>query len=282
MSTARDTAPVWSSDAAPPITRILNVNSANRNNPLTTTPNAYTIGFAPLRRVRSMRLVSTEFTNSRYLIDSTNNKLDFSSSAGPGGTYVATLTAGHYASSDLVTELDLRLNAALGAAPSTIFTVSYSATTSKFTIARVDGNTFALLLSSGTNASTSPLRELGLNRSDTATGLTTYTAPNCANLTGDDYTMMCIDGFGTLVDAARSTQQSRDRPMYTPESVHAKLIWNTPARYATTNSFAAATYVCPAPLSRLDTLRVSFYRPDGQVCDWNGVDHSFSLEVVSD
>jgi hypothetical protein len=260
----------------------LNVNSAHRLNPLTTTPNAYSISFAPLRRVRSVRLVSTEFTNSRYVIDATNNKLDFTSSAAPLGTYVATLTAGHYASSDLVTELDLQLNAALGAAPSVIMTVSYSATTSKFTISRIDGNTFQLLLSSGTNALQAPLRELGFNRLDTAAGLTTYTAPNCANLTGDDYTMMCIDGLGTLVDATRSINQSQGRPMYTPESVHAKLIWNTPARYATTNSFASAPYLCPQPMMRLDTLRVSFYRPDGSVYDFNGVDHSFSLEVVSD
>jgi hypothetical protein len=233
------------------------------------TPSSYVVKVGPLHRVRSIELVSTEATNARFLIDATNNLIDIVSSAAPAGTFVVTLTPGHYGSSDLADELDKQMNAALGAAPGAIFTITYTASTAKFTIARVDGNSFNLLFASGANAAFAPLAELGFVASDS--GLTTtVTGPNSANLSGDDYALLCLKDLGGIVDTGSSTD------------CFAKIVWSSPARYAAFNSFATVRHEWNPPLPRIDRLVVSWRRPNGKLYDFNGVDHSFSLLVACD
>ena len=234
-----------------------------------TTQSSYVVKIGPLLRVRSIELVSTEITNSRYLIDTTNNKIDFISSAAPAGTYTATLAPGHYGSADLLSEVDQQINAAIGAAPGAIFTLTYTAATAKFTIQRVDGNSFNLLFGSGTNAAESPATELGFLAVDT--GLTSYIiGQNSANLGGDDYALLCLQGLGGIVDSGSATD------------CFAKIIWSSPARYSTFNSFASVRHEWTPPLPKIDRLIVSWRRPNGRLYDFNGVDHSFSLLVNCD
>lgn len=230
---------------------------------------AYTVKVGPLFRVRSMELVSTEITNSRFLIDTTNNKIDFTSSAGPAGSYTATLEPGHYGNADLIDEIDKQMNAALGAAPSAIFTITYTAATARLTIARVDGNSFNLLFASGANAAFAPTAELGFLPFDTGS-LTAVTGTNSANFGGDDYALLCLQGLGCVVDSGSVTD------------CFAKIIWSSPARYATYNSFASVKHEWDPPLPRIDRLLVSFRRPNGKPYEFNGIDHSFSLLVACD
>ena len=247
------------------VTRTLTIDSRDRVNFSTTTPSDFLVRFQPLFRVRNARLTSLEITNARYLIDSTNKYVDFVSGAGATAE-VATLTEGHYSATDLATELDTQMNAELGAPPGAIFVVTYITQTGRFTINRVDADVFGLTTATGPNKLASPAKEFGFAMVDTATTLTTYTSANQANPQGDDYAMLCIDGFGCVTSSGSHSD------------VFAKVIWNTPARYATFNSFAGGIKEWRQPQDRIDHMHVRLLRPGGQICNLNGVDYSFTVE----
>jgi hypothetical protein len=101
-----------------------------------------------------------------------NDKLDFDEG---GSNRVATLTAGTYTTgAAYATMLQTAINAA---AVSNTYTVTYSATTFKFTIARATGSTaVSLEWSTGANAGTSCGRDIGFIVSADDTGATTYTS----------------------------------------------------------------------------------------------------------
>ena len=235
----------------------------------TSTPSSYVVPFAQLVRVRSIELISSEVTNSRYLIDETNNMFDIVSSAAPAGTFTVTLTPGNYGATDLEIELDTQINAALGVAPGAIIVVVYTPSTSKYSFTRVDGSTFNLLLATGENARYAPLVEVGFAAVDTGL-VASYIAPNVANLSGDDYALLCIQGMGIVLDSGGRSD------------CFAKHVWSVPARYATYNSFVSSRLEWNPPLPRLDRLVVSWFRPNGQPYNFNGVDHSFSVAVTCD
>lgn len=104
-----------------------------------------------------------------------NDKLDFSEA---GTARVATLTAGNYGTAaDYATQVQTAMNAAPGA--TNTYTVTYDATTLKFTIARATGsNALVLKWSTGTNATTSAGKDLGFDTSADSSGSTSYTAAN--------------------------------------------------------------------------------------------------------
>jgi hypothetical protein len=252
-------------------TRVVSINSRNRLSPQLSTPNDYTIRLpVSISNVRAIRLSSTEFTNARYVIDSTNNKLDFESFVVNAGTKLATLTPGHYNVTDLQNELDIQLNAAMGVGPGTVFTVSYNPATGRFNFTRTDGGTFSFRQATGANRAQAPLEQLGLQAVDTAT-VGSYLAPNAANVQGDDYTLMVLRGLGRM----DCTEDISD--------VFAKLIWPVPSRAQANNAYVyVPVEFRDQPLFRLSELRVQFFRPTGQVCDWQGVEHSFTLDIESD
>lgn len=131
--------------------------------------------------IRDIVVVEAEIPFTWYIVNSTNNKIDIKEPSG-GTTAVATISSGTYTSSTLTAELKTRLEAAGAAA--TIYTISFSTTTGKYTIA--GDTTFDLLFSTGANASTSIREVLGFNATD-KTGASSYVSDNVANLTGEQY-----------------------------------------------------------------------------------------------
>jgi hypothetical protein len=247
--------------------QVLSINSRDRKNPTATTPQDYTVVFPAITNVHRIGLLTTEFTNSRYLIDNTNNSIDFVSSGGPAGTFTAVLASGHYNITDLVTEVNDKLDAALGVAPGTIFNVTYDPTTALLTIQRIDGHSFSLLFGSGTNSRKSPVEVLGFASVDTPVA-TSHTGSKAANAQGDDYALLCLDGFGRMV----GTEVQSD--------AFAKLIWPVPARYQSFSTFASADCeMSDWPRARLESLHVRVLRPNGHPYDFQGVEHSFTLEL---
>lgn len=248
------------------VTRIINVDSRNRLDPNTSTPSTYRVNIPAVTRVRSITLATSEFTNSRFLIDATNNRIDLRTLF---VNYVAVLSAGHYNVTDLQLELDRALNAALGLPPSSLFVVSYDPVTAKFTVQRTDLNTFQFLFGTGANRGAAPLEILGFAAADTALAAS-VTGTKAANCQGDDYALLCLNNMGDLVSSTGTSD------------VLAKLIWPVAARWQTFNSFISSTFVFQTPRAVLQQLEVAIVRPNGQPYDFQGVEHSFTLQVTCD
>lgn len=107
-------------------------------------------------------------SNGFYVIDSTNNKINFREvNAGPELT--ATLTSGEYDRDELRAEI----KAGLEAVGSNTYTVTFGTGTGKFTIAS-SGAFFELLFSSGSDAGTSSRSVIGFGNNDFV-GSTSYT-----------------------------------------------------------------------------------------------------------
>jgi hypothetical protein len=110
-------------------------------------------------------------SGGNFVIDSSNNKIDFKESGG-GGELTATLTSGTYTASTLAAEIDTQMEAAGAGA----YTISYS--NGQFTISRPSGY-LDLLFSSGTNVANSVHSSIGFATSDLS-GSDSYTAASIA------------------------------------------------------------------------------------------------------
>jgi hypothetical protein len=108
-------------------------------------------------------------SSGAFVIDSTNNKINFKESAG-GSELTATLTAGTYSSATLQTEIKTRMQA-VGAS---VYTIIYSAVSAMWTVSTA-GAYLALLNTTGMNAATNVFKvSLGFPNTD-KTGATSYT-----------------------------------------------------------------------------------------------------------
>lgn len=108
-----------------------------------------------------------------FVIDSTNNKINFKHNG--GSELTATITSGNYTVSELETEIDLRLT---NAASANVFSVDYISSTGKWRITST-GSSFELLFGTGTNAANSIAFTIGFSEED-YTGSLLYTGPNIA------------------------------------------------------------------------------------------------------
>lgn len=152
---------------------------------------------------------SKPWRSSGYFeVRSTNQKLDFKdASAGPELT--ATLTVGNYTPTSLASEIKTQMEA-VGAQ---VYTVSFSATTGKWTIT-TDGSDLELLASSGSNSGTSIFSSIGFTGSDFV-GNVSYTSPKIAlhtveRLIVDLRTEEEIDSVALLFDPTVGTKLSEN------------------------------------------------------------------------
>jgi hypothetical protein len=100
-----------------------------------------------------------------------NDKLDFNE--GVSGDATATITADNYTGSELATEIQTQMNSA---ATDNTYTVTYSDSTYKFTIARDSGSaSINLEWATGDNAGYSIGADIGFDTSADDTGATSYT-----------------------------------------------------------------------------------------------------------
>lgn len=115
----------------------------------------------------------SSYENGTFVIDSTNKKIDFKESGG-GAELNAVITEGTYTA----TELAAAIKSALEDAGAETYTVTYSSTTGKWTIASA-GSYLSLLWSSGTNTATAAHSTIGFPVTD-YTGAVTYTGSQIA------------------------------------------------------------------------------------------------------
>lgn len=120
--------------------------------------------------------VTTE--QAAYVIDATNNKIDFTEDG--GSELTATLSSSTYilgASSATAGTLCAEIKTALEAAGAGTYTVTYSRTTKKITIAVATGaSAVVFLFGTGTNKLVSPCLDLGFAATDTVSGASAVAA----------------------------------------------------------------------------------------------------------
>ena len=138
-------------------------------------PTSVSFGFEAL----GLATMDVEFTGTKYFYNpifitaGSNDKLDFSDSNPT--TYAVTLEAKAYKTAhQLATEIQTKMNAT---ASGDTYTVTYSNTTGKFTIAS-DATPFSLLWNTGTNTATSCGTTIGFAVAADDTSAQTYTSDN--------------------------------------------------------------------------------------------------------
>lgn len=137
----------------------------------------------PLHNVKKIRLTSCEFAWTRYVFNSSNNKVYLTESVG-STDIVATITPGNYTSSELETELKTQLDAAsVTGGNSHTYTVSISLNTFKMSITVNTGT--VLLTASGSN---SCHETLGF--STTTSTASTITGDEVIRLSGLNYVLL--------------------------------------------------------------------------------------------
>jgi hypothetical protein len=109
-------------------------------------------------------------STGRFVVGATNKYIDFDEG---GAELTAIITPGTYTAATLAAEIKVRMDAAGGT-----YTVTFSTTTGKFTIART-GN-FTLRWQSGTNTANTAGAMLGFAVAANDTGAATYTGDNVA------------------------------------------------------------------------------------------------------
>jgi hypothetical protein len=245
---------------------IITVDSRSRENKDKTDPSNYTIRIPPTREIYAANLVSAEIPNSQYVINSSNNKIDFDDIGGGTGIHTATVVPGSYNAFDLAKAMDVALNAALGFVPGFHFLVTYEPPLQKIRITRVAGGNFSLLFGTGANKDFSIALKIGFIKTDIINVVET-TGPNVVNLSGENYVFLLIDNFQSV----RTTENIKD--------VFAKIVWNVPPRFICYDSFVCNPIYFEEPIANLTQIRVRFVQQDGTFYDFNGLDHSFTIEM---
>jgi hypothetical protein len=92
---------------------------------------------------------------------------------------------------------------------------------------------------------------------------------NALQLSGENYIIMVAEPIRTLLAIGRV------------KNAFAKiLLCDSPGRILY-NTFVPVTHYFEDPIHELFRLDISFYTPDGNLFDFNGVEHSFTLEIVT-
>lgn len=263
----RDRFPAGSRKEATLRRHVLTIDSRSRDSFATTTASNYRVRFPAIGQVKKMRLISTEIPNTQYVINVTNKFIDFIDVGGGGAPVVVTLTEGSYTALELANEISLQLNTAVGVGFGVEFAVTYLTFQKKLRIERIAGGNFTLLWTTGATAATNAAQPLGFTQDYVNVSLAI--SDQVVDLGGENYVNLQIRGFPTIANTEGI------------EDVFAKIIWNVPPNFITYDSFVANDIVFPNPINLLDSLDIKFVRQDGQLYEFNKVQHSFSIELWS-
>lgn len=92
---------------------------------------------------------------------------------------------------------------------------------------------------------------------------------NSLQLSGDNYIIMVADPIRTYYTLGKI------------RNAFAKIILCGPPGDVLYNTFVNMFHTFDTPLHELHELTISFYSPDGTIFDFNGIEHSFTLEIVT-
>lgn len=193
---------------------------------VTLTPSSEDPSF-PADNLRDFLTSKVLRTSGNFVIDSSNNRIDFKDVSG-GAELRATITSGTYSPQ----ELESAIESAMGAVGGFSYTVTYSSTTGRWTIASSSTVYFALLWSSGTDSASSVGASIGFDTSSDLTSALTYTGASIAihteeSLVMDLRTTEAIDSFAMIFDKTRGNQFSSEAVLKL--QANATDLWTAPA-----------------------------------------------------
>lgn len=251
--------------------QIVSINSSDRIDAANTKSNDFTVYLkTPLLNVCAIKLISTITPNTQYVINASNNVIDFISRVLPGPVdtaYSVTIAPGTYTATELANAINSAMNTALGAPFGTIFTATYITYFTKMRIDRIDGNQFILQFGTGPNASRSLAPLIGFLPVDTAAS-TSLTGDQPVALMGDPFLYVTIKDIGTLINEPY-------------KDVFAKILLNVPPKSICYDSFASNAKIYRSPLTKLERFDVKYLTVKGDLYDFNSFDNSMILEVYT-
>ncbi len=247
-------------------TEIISINTKDRDKIVFPNPQQCDLFIPPIKQVVKGEIVSSQIPHSQYPVNAKNNQFVATSSASPAVSEVTlTLTPGNYTAAELATEVQTQLNGAtfLNGAKSTCV---FNTTTRKFEINRTDGGgTITMLFGSNVLPTSSAVHLLGYTEEDVGPA-TDVSPPNVANIGGDDYILLYIDGLNNSFSASRSRY-------------FAKFQMDVAYGYYSMNKF-----ICnPMEFRRganFRKLSLRFEDPNGQLVLFNNQDASFDIRFT--
>ena len=274
------------------IRKTIVIDSRDRQFTPQSSPGEYTVTLpAVYQNVYSAVLKSIEVPFSFYTFSACAGNTSISVSVGATSQTI-TITDGNYTASGLASELQTKLNASFGGSS---FTCSYSSITGKLTITH-SASSFTLNLSStdpanvacgkATNFTYETWQNLayflGFNQETTASalvgGVNTVVGDFAMNPSPSTYFLMDLGILNKIDEAALDNKKSgRINGAFAKIPVNVNTgdyifiidTGTSPLNYRIYNP----------PIGKLSQLHVKFRHHDGRIIDFNGVEHSFTLEL---
>lgn len=220
--------------------------------------------------VTSARLVSAEIPSSFYVFTAKKSNTTLRVTLSPSSVEDIVIPDGNYGFSTIETALEKALNTAFSGDGVT-FTVTIDRVTLKTTLTCSDVSKTIGINTTTQSAATGLAHYLGFGATITGTG--SVTSPGVASLNPESYLLISIDPLDR-VDVSSVGGGGCER-------VFAKVP-------VAVNSFDLCFYdkqiTCNAilpPIAKLDQVRVRMmFHSSSELIDFNGVDHSLTLEVT--
>lgn len=150
----------------------------------------------PLMNIVAMKVLQAEIPFSYYVVNNDNNTFILSET----GSTVVTLPVGNYNASTLCTALETALTTASTFLGSRTYTVTYSNTTQKLTVAASTG-TFSLIFGSNNDSGQyNPRLVLGFGPGSNNSSGSVLTAPYTAQISGPNYVYLNCTQIGGITD----------------------------------------------------------------------------------
>ena len=285
------------------VTRVINVDSRFRQNPLDSTTNFIYKLLHPVKNVISVRVSSIEFPNVFFSFSKNRGNTSFEliypsmtypDSALPTGftsrfSGVIQIPDGNYdISSDpskdliqvLIGQLNTQLAAFFSSGPTVTFTGSLNIVTGQITIASGSGSAPSVMfdINFGSGNFSSRVEDFGLGynlgfRKKVYLNQYSYTSESIINTTDTNYIFMTLDPDWKVI--------IHDTPDRTQHFSFAKIIMDQPKNaivYDNGQNTLTKEYFLRQPTDII-TIRVRISDPYDQDIDLIGTDFSFSLEV---
>ncbi len=240
-------------------TRIV-IDSKDRDMNLFPEPNRYEIMlYDDIEDIVTAQLLSSSVSLTGYMINSNHNTIPFTIGS---TSYVATLDDGDYSAADLATAIQTKMSSVSGVS----FTVTYSDKTGKLTISTATTD-FTVNITTDNAASLGRILGFNLKKNYPSTSKS-LTIPGRVNLEYFKYIVMDIASF----DINKSTNSTLNKSFAVLGSSQIKKNFNDSPEIIKTFM---------PPLARLNKIQVSFWDRDGNLYDFNGVDHWFEVLFCS-